>query len=246
MGPMAAHFARVAPHYDALRRTDSAPVAAIVDLLGRAPLTGADVATGTGRYAEALLCHLPLGSLLFGLDHSVEMLRAGPARAPRMLAAQCVAEALPLRPKILDFLTCFNAIHHLDAETFLDEAVSALRPGGWLFIYTRTPEQNTRTIWGRHFPGFAERETRLLPVARYQEMIGRHPALRLHGLQVFSHPRASTPEDLSTQVTLSHYSTFSFYEPTELEASLEQFLQRLRSPVVRWADENLLVTVRRI
>jgi len=53
-------------------------------------------------------------------------------------------------------------------------------------------------------------------------------------------------QDLSTQVALSHYSTFSFYEPTVLKASLEEFLQRVRSPVVRWADENLLVTVHRI
>jgi len=105
---------------------------------------------------------------------------------------------------------------------------------------------NARTIWGRHFPGFAERETRLLPVTWYQEVIGRHPALRLHGLQVFSHRRASTPEGLPSQVALSHYSTFSFYEPTALKASLEEFLQRIRSPVVRWADENLLVTVHRI
>jgi SAM-dependent methyltransferase len=246
---MTEHFARVAPHYDALRRTDSAPVAAIADRLGRAPLMGADVATGTGRYGEALYRHLPSGSLVFALDHSAEMLlalRGAPARGPRMPAVQCVAEALPLRPSVLDFLTCFNAIHHLDAETFLDEAASALGPGGWLFIYTRTPEQNARTIWGRHFPGFAERETRLLPVAWYQEMIGRHPALRLCDLRVFSHHRTSTPEDLSTQVAFSHYSTFSLYEPAVLKASLEEFLQRVDSPVVRWADENLLVSVQRI
>jgi ubiquinone/menaquinone biosynthesis C-methylase UbiE len=148
---MTEHFARVAPHYDALRRTDHAPVAAIVDLLGRAPLNGSDVATGTGRYGEALLCHLPSGSLLFALDHSAEMLlalRRAPARGRRMPAAQCVAEALPLRPRPLDFLTCFNAIHHLDAEAFLDEAASALRPGGDGCSFTRAPPSRTPGRFG--------------------------------------------------------------------------------------------------
>ncbi|MFQ5704531.1 MAG: hypothetical protein ACE5HT_10975 [Gemmatimonadales bacterium] len=36
-----------------------------------------------------------------------------------------------------------------------------LQPEGKLILYTRTPEQNQCTIWGKFFPHFAERETRL-------------------------------------------------------------------------------------
>ena len=39
-----------------------------------------------------------------------------------------------------------------------------LTPSGQLVVYTRTPEQNRRTIWGHHFPEFATRETRLYRV----------------------------------------------------------------------------------
>ncbi|MHB8296917.1 MAG: class I SAM-dependent methyltransferase, partial [Acidimicrobiales bacterium] len=253
-GGMSEHFARLASRYDALRRTDCAPVAAMVARLesgwpgGDGPLSGGDVATGTGRYAEALLSRLPAGSFIVPLDRSAEMLVAlgrKAAAARGMGIVQGTAEALPLRPGSLDFLTCFNAVHHLDAEAFVDGAAGALRPGGWLFIYTRTPEQNARTIWGRNFPGFPEHETRLLPLAWYQEVIGRHAAFELHGVRVFSHSRVSTPEHLRTQVTLAHYSTFSLYEPGELQAALEEFLRRVGGPIVSWADENLLVTVRR-
>ena len=58
-------------------------------------------------------------------------------------------------------MTCFNAVHHFDLSWFAGEASRVLTPSGQLVVYTRTPEQNRRTIWGRHFPECATRETRL-------------------------------------------------------------------------------------
>ena len=70
-------------------------------------------------------------------------------------------ETLPFRAASCDVMTCFNAVHHFDLARFAGEASRVLTPSGQLVIYTRTPEQNRRTIWGRHFPEFAARETRL-------------------------------------------------------------------------------------
>ena len=51
----------------------------------------------------------------------------------------------------------------LDLGRFLAAGARVLKPGGLLFIYTRTPQQNARTIWGRYFPGFTEHEQLCVP-----------------------------------------------------------------------------------
>ena len=69
-----------------------------------------------------------------------------------MVPLLAAAEELPLRTASLDLVTAFNCVHHFDLGRFLAAAARVLQPGGQLFIYTRTPQQNARTIWGRYFP----------------------------------------------------------------------------------------------
>ena len=95
------------------------------------------------------------------------------------IAAAPVAEQVPVRTGSLDLVTAFNSVHHFDLERFLGVAARVLKPNGQLFIYTRTPEQNARTIWGRHFPGFAEREQRLHSEAALRKAVRRTPELKL-------------------------------------------------------------------
>ena len=118
-----------------------------------------------------------------------------------------------------------------------------LAPGGQLFIYTRTPQQNARTIWGRYFPGFTEHEHRLHSQAAIRDAVRRTGGLKVTATQTFSHPRTSTAERLQAQAEGRHYSTFSLYTPEELRASITTFLARLPSPEVCWVDEHLLVVV---
>ena len=47
-------------------------------------------------------------------------------------------------------MTCFNAVHHVDLARLAGEVARVLTPAGQLVVYTRTPEQNRRTIWGHH------------------------------------------------------------------------------------------------
>jgi SAM-dependent methyltransferase len=241
------HFEQVAAVYESLRTTDEAPVRRIRQLLPDRPVTGLDAGCGTGRYSRLLRGLLPDGSLLVASDVSAAMLaelQAGnDGRATGVVPLVSTAEELPFRTASLDLVTAFNCVHHFSLGRFLTAAARVLRPGGQLFIYTRTPQQNARTIWGRYFPGFTEHEQRLHSETAFRDAVRQTDGLKLIAAQTFRHPRSSTPERLRAQAEGRHYSTFSLYTPDELRASIATFLARLPSPEVSWVDEHLLVVV---
>ena len=243
------HFERVAVVYESLRTTDEAPVRAIGLLLPGRPVTGLDVGCGTGRYSRLLRALLPEGSRLVGSDVSAAMLAqlkaANHGHAHGVVPLSSTAEELPLRTASLDLVTAFNCVHHFDLGRFLTAAARVLAPGGQLFIYTRTPQQNARTIWGRYFPGFTEHEQRLHSRAALRDAVRRTDGLKMVATQTFQHPRTSTAERLGAQAQGRHYSTFSFYTPQELRAAIATFLARLPGPEICWVDEHLLVVVGR-
>ena len=241
------HFERVAAVYESLRTTDEAPVRVIGQLLPGRPVTGLDIGCGTGRYTRLLRGLLPDGSRLAASDVSAAMLAQLTAgsrgHAGGVVPLLAAAEQLPLRTASLDLVTAFNCVHHFDLGRFLTAVARVLAPGGQLFIYTRTPQQNARTIWGRYFPGFTEHEQRLHSQAAIRDAVKRTGGLQVVATQTFSHPRTSTAERLQAQAEGRHYSTFSRYTPQELRAAIAAFLARLPSPEVSWVDEHLLVVV---
>ncbi len=239
------HFERVAAVYESLRTTDEAPVRAICQLLPDHPVTGLDIGCGTGRYTRLLRAVLPDGSRLAASDVSAAMLAqlkaASQRHADEVAPLLAAAEELPLRAASLDLVTAFNCVHHLDLGRFLAAAARVLAPGGQLFIYTRTPQQNARTIWGRCFPGFTEHEQRLHSEDALRDAVRRAGGLTVAATQTFHHPRTSTAERLRAQAEGRHYSTFSLYPPQELRAAIATFLASLPSREVSWIDEHLLV-----
>jgi SAM-dependent methyltransferase len=238
------HFKLVASVYDSLRTTDEAPVRRIRELLPDHPVVGLDLGCGTGRYSRLLQSMLPDGSMLAASDVSAAMLAELPAAhdgRALMVPLRCTAEQLPIRSGCLDLVMAFNSVHHFDLTRFLAEVARVLRARGRLFIYTRTPEQNARTIWGRWFPGFAAHEQRLHSETTLRDAVLRIPGLQLVDTQSFSHSRSSTPERLRAQVEGRHYSTFSLYQPDELRQAIAAFLARLPGPEVSWVEEHLLL-----
>ncbi len=242
------HFKQVASVYESLRTTDKAPVQWLRQLLPERPVTGVDVGCGTGRYSKLLRALLPEGSLLIASDISAAMLaelQAGNHGRSWVAPLLSAAEVLPIRTGSIDLVTSFNSVHHFDLSRFLADAARVLQPDGQLFIYTRTPEQNARTIWGRYFPGFVEHEQRLHGERALRAAVRQTGGLVLADTRTFRHLRSSTRERLLAQAQGCHYSTFSLYAPGELPSAIATFLARLPSPEVSWVDEHLLVIVRR-
>ena len=142
-------------------------------------------------------------------------------------------------PPAWNLVTAFNCVHHFDLGRFLAAAARVLQPGGQLFIYTRTPQQNARTIWGR-YPGFTEHEQRLHSEAAIRDAVRRTDGLTVAATQSSStrapaRPSGSGPRPRAATTELP------FYPPQELRAAIAIFLARLPSPEVSWIDEHLLV-----
>jgi ubiquinone/menaquinone biosynthesis C-methylase UbiE len=239
------HFDRVASHYTSLRQTDDEAVYQIRDRLPSGPVIGVDVGAGTGRYTERLAKLLGDRATVHAVDLSPAMLLVLlHDRLPGQHdVACCQAERLPIADGSVDFVTTFNAVHHFDLEGFVQEAARVLAPDGHLFVYTRTPDQNADSIWGRAFPEFTSRENRLYDEATLRRTL-RH--LGTVDATSFSFSRRATPTKLAARVRGRAYSTFALYDADELEDALDSFLHGIgANDEVCWQDHNTLLHIQR-
>jgi hypothetical protein len=81
-------------------------------------------------------------------------------------------------------------------------------------------------------------------------MVSTTPRLRMDQVQSFRYQRVSTLKRLHELARHRHYSTFSLYSKSELQAGLAQFEKNIRKNFedvdnVRWTDENVMLTVRK-
>lgn len=250
-----AHFSRISQIYRGFRTTDIEPIRYIRDALSTcvAP-RGADIGCGAGRYDLLLFRHIPTLYLICA-DRNAEMLM----ELDRYLKAQGIIafetmvssfDELQLEDSSLDCVFAFNAIHHFDFSTFLSVAGRALRKRGQLFIYTRTPEQNSGSIWGQCFPDFCERETRLFELDDMKQWIGDSHGLRLVNAKTFRYERMASLERLLAQAREKHYSTFCLYGKKEFQIACHSFAENVRARFkdtgnIVWYDENILLHITR-
>lgn len=248
---VSAHFAKVAEVYGEVRITDPAPILYIRDALaGFARVRAADIGCGDGRYDRLLFDHIADLSLVC-VDASAPMLerlsesltRAGVRDFATRLSD---VDDLALEAGSLDAILSFNAVHHFDVPAFLAKAGRALDAGGRLFVYTRTPEQNAATLWGRFFPRFTEKESRLHTAAALEGWVAAEPGLEIVETKTFRHARTASLERLLEQVRSRHYSTFSLYGDRELKEACRAFDARIRRAfddldAIGWHDENVML-----
>lgn len=250
------HFSKIAPQYRELRSTDTNQIEYIASKLDASKaLTAADVGCGAGRYDYLLFRSLGECLRLFCVDQNEAMLEQLDSylrdkRIARFETIVAPADHIPLESVSLDCLLTFNAVHHFPLRRFLEEGRRLLKPGGLMFIYTRTRRQNARSVWGRHFPGFTEKEDRLYEVSEMTAALLTVDGLDLEEARAFRFPRAATPKRLMEQARRHHYSTLSLYEPDEFERAFSKFsrvVERLQNTEgrVTWDDENTLYVIRK-
>jgi len=116
-----------------------------------------------------------------------------------------------------------------------------------LFIYTRLKNQNSRNIWGQHFPLFTEMENRLFEFDELKNHI-QQADMKIFHKKIFGYKRTSSLTRLLEQARGNHYSTLSLYSEESFETSLETFEQNIRNNFadlenVNWQDENILIEI---
>ena len=248
------HFEAVAPVYRQLRTTDEAPIRAIRSSLDhKIGLRVADIGCGTGRYSQLLYDYLEPTARMYCIDFNHAMLgqlrsELSPSELSDFELIQGSATNLPLANGCLDVITSFNAIHHFDLTGFLSEISRVLDEGGQAFLYTRLRDQNASTIWGRFFPQFCEKESRLYTLPQLVESIDRYFRPAHLSARPFLMRRQLSLEGLVEQARGRHYSTFSLYTPDAFEYALKEFQRNITRVFpdlnsIQWTDSNTLISL---
>ena len=251
------HFNQIAPRYRDLRITDLGPIIFITNKLQDLPnIHAADIGCGAGRYTLKLMEHLGEKCHLYCIDSNQQMLRQLKEYLTRNNVVNFVpirsdAHKIPLETDSLDCVITFNAVHHFHLPDFLRETSRVLKNNSRLFIYTRLRDQNARTIWGKHFPSFHEKEKRLYELDDLKSIFEKDPNLNINSIKFFEHDRVYPLEKLVEKAKNHHYSTFKFYGKKEFREALSKFrkniLRHYEDPnKISWKDENTLLVIENI
>jgi ubiquinone/menaquinone biosynthesis C-methylase UbiE len=250
------HFSEIARKYGDLRTTDRDPILTIQKKLRKlTEIKAADIGCGEGRYDIELFDHLGERFSLTCVDLNDNMLKQMTINLKghnikNFSVIQAPADALPLKTGSLHSIFTFNAIHHFKLYKFLKECSRVLKSDGYLFVYTRLRSQNKKNIWGRFFPMFTEKETRLYEVNDFKDILTNSINLEGESVENFKIMRGVNLARLLEQARNRHYSTFSLYDENEFEKSLEKFESNMNhhfknSGFISWYDEYTLLTIRK-
>ena len=250
------HFSRIAKHYIDLRTKDADPITFINKKLQNINnIKGADIGCGCGRYTVELFQSLGDKLHLTCVDQNENMLRQTNTNLVEnglqdFKISKGPANDLRIGSNSLDFIVTFNAIHHFDLIGFLSEAARTLKDNRYLFVYTRFKSQNKRNIWGKLFPKFHEKETRLYELEDFKTGLLQVKSLTLESVNNFEYKRRACMEWLLRQALHHHYSTFDLYDGEEFEDAIKEFQKSLVKNFrdtnnILWTDENVMLVIRR-
>lgn len=251
------YYTEIAHIYRDLRRTDSEPVLYIKSKLGNLPsITAADVGAGAGRYAKLFFDYLGNEKLYlhcidtneFMLASLEEYLRREKIYNFKTTIAK--AEELPFEKDELDAIFCFNSIEYFTIDKFFRECIRVLKNEGFLFIYTKTRQQNTVNIWGKYFPLFRKKESRLYEQDEFNYEVGKFRELDLVDTKIFTFERENTLDELLDRAASKHYSTFSLYDKDEFEYALKKFKENINDNFedtehIKWKDEKIMYVLKK-
>jgi len=246
------HFSKIASNYKELRTTDVDHIKHIKNHLDKeSEIDIADIGCGDGRYSLEILKSFK-NWYLHCIDYNENMIKylkiyLTENKYRNLCARAGDASKLPLENDSMDCIMTFNAIHHFDLVKFFSEVHGSLKDDGHLFIYTRLRNQNYRSVWGKHFPLFADMENRLYELNELKEYV-ENAEMNIKSTQVFGHARTSTLGRLVYQAKNNHYSTFALYDEDTFDESLDIFQKNIQKNFndlekITWHDENILLKI---
>lgn len=247
------HFSFVASTYGGMRTTDEEMIIYIAEKLKDIDnIVAADIGCGEGRYDVLLFKHIN-NLHLTCVDINDSMLEQTSLNLSKegitnYQTIKAEAGILPMEESSMDCLFTFNTMNHFDIPKFLHEATRVLKSGGLLYIYTRTKSQNARNIWGRYFPKFCEKETRLPELDEIKNMLDS--SLYIQKVKDFKFKRNDSLQRLLKKARERFYSVFSLYEEEELDESIKKFEQNMNDNFedmnnLEWIDEYSLLILKR-
>ena len=245
---------KLASRYRTLRMTDSEPVDfALENIKPSGVVQAADMGCGVGRYAKLILEGLDEKIFLncfdtneYMLDQLKSYLTSGGFE--NFSAKVADAREVPLEGGFLDAVFCFNSVHHIGIVGLLQEVSRTLKTGGKVFIYTRSRAQNHRTVWGRYFPLFRRKESRLYEPEEFEFKVEKFPEFEIELTKTFTYERVNSQEDLAEKASERAYSVFHFYEPEEFERAFGKFKRNIKENFdgdVKWEDEKIMYVLRK-
>lgn len=248
------HFSKVASNYRQLRTTDVEPIVLIGKTLKGLPkVWAADIGCGAGRY-DLLLFQYINNLHLTCIDINDSMLRQvadylTSHKITNFKTIKADAEVIPLKNNSMDCILNFNAIHHFDFVKFIEKSEKIIKKDGRIFIYTRLRSQNAKSVWGKHFPMFSKKETRLYELYEIEQWVKSIDSIILEVAKPFKYKRVSSLEQLVEKVKARNYSTFSLYKDDELDEALYTFQENIREQFlsinnIEWFDENILLILK--
>jgi ubiquinone/menaquinone biosynthesis C-methylase UbiE len=250
------HFSKIAPKYRELRNTDLEPIRYIKKTLKHLTnIEAADVGCGAGRYDISLFQSLKGRLYLHCIDSNQDMLNnlqsyLSENKITEFEIKQAYAHDLPIKDRSLNCVFTFNAVHHFKLNEFLNEAIRVMKDEGYLFIYTRLRSQNLKSVWGKHFPLFNEKEDRLYELNELREILGTFSNIKTVATECFKFQRKDSLENLLEQAKNFHYSTFYLYSAVEFEQCLDAFIKNIHRNYpkvndIRWFDENIMLVIQK-
>ena len=220
------YFVSISSKYDDLRGNEIlTPLCNTLERLTSKGSKVLDVACGTGLFLIPIASRFDVE--LFGSDMSLNMIKTAHKKAEnsnlKVKFFNADVHHIPFSDECFDVLLSTNAIHHFDLIKSLKECARVLKKGGSYVVFSRFREQNDRSFWGKNFPKFAVKESRLYNREEFLDAAEKVEEFDLDNISELSFEKQATEEEILRQATNKKYSTFDLYSDEEFEESLKSF-----------------------
>jgi ubiquinone/menaquinone biosynthesis C-methylase UbiE len=240
---MSPSFAEIAPNYDVLRplsRGDRQRLEEALALVNPTPTDlVVEVGCGTGRLTLPMAALTP--ARVVGIDTEARMLEVARGKDPagRVEWVRGSAYRLPLEAGQASLVLMVMVVHLLRQRgRAFAEVGRALRPGGYLSIWTFTPEHVEQFYLNEYFPSIARIDRPRFPEVSVLKAELRRAGFAEVKVDVHEEPHRLGIAEVVDRVRGRYISTLAMLPPLEYRLGLQRLEETLAS------DRSVTLTLR--